>query len=307
MVDTDFYKALGVAKSASAEDIKRAYRKMARKYHPDVNTGADADAKFKAAGAAYEVLRDPDKRAAYDRYGSNWETAGQQQARQPRPDMEGGFGFDPHTAQQSDIFADLFARGFGGRRAAQSGGADQHARIMLDLEEAVQGARKTLSLQVPVVDARGGVTLRTEQIEVTIPKGVTEGQHIRLKGKGGIGPGKGKAGDLFLEVAFRPHPIYRIDGRDISVDLPVTPWEAALGGSVTLPTPGGKVEVKIPENARSGQRLRLKGRGLPGPVAGDLFAILMIVNPPIRTAEARALYENLAQALRFNPRARMGG
>ncbi|MBE0414005.1 MAG: DnaJ domain-containing protein [Yoonia sp.] len=304
MVQEDFYKTLGVARDASSDDIKRAYRKLARKYHPDVNTGADTAARFQAIGHAHDVLRDPEKRAAYDKFGPEWETLKQQQ-QQEQTRWTGGYGFAPEDMSQADagIFEDYFSAfrqdPFG--RRASTRPMDQHARIDIALEDIFTGATKTFGLQVPDLDDQGRVVWRDQRIAVNIPKGIAAGQHLRLKGKGGQGA------DLILEVALAPHPTFRVDGRDISVALPVTPWEAALGAKVGMPTPGGKVQITVPPNARSGQRLRLKGRGLPGPHAGDLYAELQIINPPVNTAEARAFYERMAKELNFDPRKDQGG
>ena len=299
MADTAFYQALNVPKDASADDIKRAYRKMARKYHPDVNQGADADAKFKAAGAAYEVLSDPEKRAAYDRFGADWDKPRPEAdpRRDPRQDprWQGGFAFDEGDVNP-DMFRDLFGQRFGGGSMAQ----DQHAVVEVALEDAISGAIKTLTLQTPQIDDSGRVTMQTHRIDLAIPRGILPGQHLRLSGKGAGGA------DLLIEVTFQAHPIYRIEGRDLYVTLPVTPWEAALGGKIKMPTPTGPVDLTVPANARQGQKLRLRGRGMPAAQKGDLYAVLQIVNPPKISAEARALYEQLAGAQTFNPRAKLG-
>ncbi len=293
MIDTAHYQALGVPKDASADDIKRAYRKMARKYHPDVNPGPEADAKFKAAGAAYDVLSDPEKRAAYDRFGVDWD--------QPRPEpdqdsrWQGGFAFD-----ERDVNPDMFRAFFDQRGGPRAMRQDQHARLEVALEDAIHGANRTLTLQVPQIDASGHVTLQTRTIDLRVPKGILPGQQLRLRGQGMDG------GDLFVEIAFAPHPIYRVEGRDLYVALPVTPWEAALGGKVRMPTPTGPVDLNIPADARQGQKLRLRGRGLPAAQKGDLFAELHIVNPPKLSPEARALYQRLAKEQPFNPRANLG-
>lgn len=291
MADTDLYAALGVPTDATADDIRRAYRKMARKYHPDVNTDPGADAKFKAAGMAYEVLRDPEKRAAYDRFGADWD--------QPRPEpqarWQGNAGFD-----ERDMDADLMREFLGQRFGGGTMQRDQHARIEISLEEAMQGQKKTLSLQTPQIDRAGRVTLKTRTVDLQLPKGVLPGQTLRLKGQGADG------GDLFIEVAFQPHPVFEVSGHDLFVTLPVAPWEAALGGKVRMPTPTGPVDLTIPPNAREGQKLRLRGRGLPAAQKGDLYAVLQIVNPPEVTAEARELYRALARAQPFNPRSKLG-
>jgi len=303
MADTTYYKALGVPTSATADDIKRAYRKMARKYHPDVNPGPDADAKFKAAGTAYEVLGDPEKRAAYDRYGADWDQPRQEYDPRQNTRTQGGFAFDERDVNP-DMFREFFGQNFGqnfrqdfGRSSMQR---DQHARIDIPLEDAITGQRQTLTLQSPQVDATGHVTMQTRTIDLRIPKGVMPGQSLRLKGQGEGG------GDLFIEVAFKPHPIYRIDGRDLYVTLPITPWEAALGGKVKMPTPTGPVDLNIPENARNDQKLRLRGRGLPTAQKGDLYAVLQIINPPKLSPKARDLYRELAREQTGNPRSKLG-
>ncbi|MGB7242631.1 MAG: DnaJ C-terminal domain-containing protein [Sulfitobacter sp.] len=304
----DYYKALGVARDAKADEIKKAFRKAARKYHPDVNPGAAAEAKFKDVSEAYEVLKDPERRAAYDQLGQD---PPQGQGRyQPPPDWDSGFAFSQAGPQSeegfSDFFETLFRRGpgpTGGMRSEQ--GADSHGRIEITVEDAYHGAERTLSLRSPVVGPNGTVSMQDRNIAVRVPKGIAQGQHIRLAGQGG--PGAGRPGDLFLEVAFAPHPIYRPDGKDLYLDLPITPWEAALGGNIVMPTPGGKVDLSIPKNARSGQKMRLKGKGLPGTPAGDVYATLKIVNPKVETDEARAFFEQMAQKMPFDPRAHLGG
>ncbi len=298
MAGEDFYKVLGVARTASADDIKRAYRKLARKYHPDVHKGAGTAEKFQAVGNAYDVLRDPEKRAAYDAYGADWENP-------PRPAQEGqnwdgGFGFAREDMSRADagVFRDFFDAF--GSRGGFSRPSPQQARLALDLEDVFAGARKIVGLRMPEMDPQGRMHWRDHKVVVNVPKGIGEGQHLRLKGQGAEGA------DLILEIALNPHPIFRVDGRDISVDLPITPWEAALGARIAMPTPGGKVQVKVPPNARSGQRLRLKGRGMPGAVPGDLYASLLIVNPPVKTAKAREFYERMAEELKFDPRKDQG-
>jgi curved DNA-binding protein len=292
VTDTAYYQILGVPKDASADDIKRAYRKMARKYHPDVNPGAEADAKFREVGNAYEVLRDPEKRAAYDLYGADWD--------QPRPDpaqdtrWQGAASFD-----ERDINPDMF-RAFFGDRFGGGGQSDQHAKVEIALEDALTGGKRTLSIQTPKMDNTGRVTLQSRSIDFAIPKGIRHGQQLRLRGQGSGGA------DLLIEVSFAPHPIYSIDGRDLYVTLPVAPWEAALGGKVKMPTPTGAVDLTIPENARQGQKLRLRGRGLSAARKGDLYAVLHIVNPPKVSPRARELYQQLAKEQQFNPRAKLG-
>ncbi|MEO0750585.1 MAG: DnaJ C-terminal domain-containing protein [Pseudomonadota bacterium] len=306
----DYYDVLGVSKDASADDIKKAYRKLARKHHPDINSGATAEAKFKDVNEAYEVLKDPERRAAYDQLGQ--EPHHGQGGFRPPPGWDSGFSFSDSGPQSdagfSDFFETLFRRGghpAGGMGSAP--GADSHGRIEITIEDAYQGATRQLSLRSPVVGPDGTVTLQDRTVSVVIPKGIAQGQHIRLAGQGAPGFGPGPTGDLFLEVTFAAHPIYRPDGKDLHLDLPIAPWEAALGGHVVMPTPGGKVDLRIPKNARTGQKMRLKGRGLPGAPAGDVYATLRIVNPEVETAEARAFFEQMAADLAFDPRAEMGG
>ncbi len=293
MTDTAHYEALGVPQDASADDIKRAYRKMARKYHPDVNPSPEADTKFKAAAAAYDILGDPEKRAAYDRYGAAWD--------QDRPDpgqdtrWQGGYAFDERDINP-EMFRDFFAQRYGAGGMRQ----DQHVRFEITLEDAIAGARHTLTLQLPQIDAAGRMTLMTRNVDLQVPKGILPGQQLRLQGLAKDG------GDLFVEIAIKPHPVYRIVGRDLYVNLPVAPWEAALGGKVKMPTPGGAVDLTIPADAKHGQKLRLRGRGLPGAQQGDLYAELHIVNPPKLSGKARDLYQQLAREQRFNPRAKLG-
>ena len=312
----DYYEVLGVSRDATQDEIKRAYRKLARKYHPDVSKEPDAEPKFKELGEAYEVLKDPEKRAAYDQFGQNWQHG---QDFTPPPGWDAGFefsggGFTGAEAEQfSDFFESLFggggfgrAAGGGGRRTWTQKGEDHHARILIDLEDAYHGAEKSLTLKVPEVDETGHVVTRTKTLHVKIPKGITRGKRIRLRGQGAPGIGGGEPGDLYLEVDFRPHPFYRIEGKDLYLDLPVTPWEAALGATVKVPTPGGIVDLKIPPGSQTDRKLRLKGRGLPGKTPGDEYVVLKIETPEPRTDEQRQLYERMAEIMPFNPRSRLG-
>ncbi|WP_415401092.1 DnaJ C-terminal domain-containing protein [Tateyamaria sp. SN3-11] len=306
----DYYRILGVARDASTDDIKRSFRKNARKYHPDIDSSADAEAKFKDINEAYEVLKDPEKRAAYDQLGQD--PHGGHGSFRPPPEWEGGFQFSDSAytgdGAFSDFFETLFRRGPGGRADMYQGpGADTHAKLEISIEDAYHGASRTLSLHAPVLGPDGQVTVQDRTVTVHIPKGVSEGQHIRLAGQGAPSLGAGQGGDLFLEITFAAHPIYRPEGRDLYLELPIAPWEAALGAKVVMPTPGGKVDLQIPKNARTGQKLRLKGKGLPGPVAGDVYATLKIVNPKVTTAQARALFERMSQEIPFDPRAHLGG
>ncbi len=329
----DYYQIMGVERSATQDEIKRAYRKLARKYHPDVSKEADAEIRFKEVGEAYEVLKDPEKRAAYDQLGANWKAG--QDFNAP-PDWDAGFefsggGFTGDGAQYSnfneadasaysDFFESLFGQGFrqaGGRaQGAQQGGgfhskgSDHHAKILIDLEDAMNGATRSISLRVPDVDASGHVTTKERVLKVNIPKGIKQGQHIRLAGQGNPGMGQGAAGDLYLEIEFNPHSIYRVKGRDVYLDLPVAPWEAALGASVKAPTPGGVVDLKIKPGSVNGAKMRLKGRGIPASSAnnnaGDLYVILEVALPPANTAEEKAAYEKMRESFNFNPRAKLG-
>lgn len=307
----DYYKVLGVARTANADEIKRTYRKLARRYHPDVSKEPQAEEKFKEVQEAYEVLRDPEKRAAYDQLGAQWK-AGEQF--RPPPDWGKGYEFSfGGGGEDAEGFSDFFANLFGARTPfGRTGGApfrrrggDRHARIEIDLEDSYHGAERTIRLQNPEVTADGHVALREKEVRVTIPAGVAEGQQIRLRGQGESAAANGAAGDLYLEIGIRPHPLFQLEGRDVVVTLPVAPWEAALGASVEAPTLGGPVEMKIPSGARSGQRLRLKGRGLPGQPPGDEFVVLKLVLPPGESPRARALYEQMQRDLAFDPRAEL--
>ena len=333
----DYYKTLGVARDASADDIKGAYRKLARKFHPDVSKEKDAEARFKEIGEASEVLRDPEKRAAYDAAGSQWE---RQQAAggaprgggprdfQPPPGWDAGFEFSGRGgdddgfagADHSDFFEALFGRARAGRGGGTGGarrpdmqmpGQDHHAKVMIDLEDAFRGAQRSISLRMPALDDEGRGVMRERTLEINIPKGIREGQQLRLAGQGGPGLGNGPAGDLFLEIAFNPHPRFRVDGRDVYVDLPLAPWEAALGASVSAATPDGDVELTIPAGSVAGRKLRLKGKGIPGKgagnPAGDLYVVLAISLPPANDAEAKAAYAAFSAAFEFNPRAPLEG
>ncbi|MBZ9557104.1 MULTISPECIES: DnaJ C-terminal domain-containing protein [Modicisalibacter] len=310
----DYYRVLGVERDASQDDIKRAYRRMARKYHPDVSQEADASERFKEVGEAYEVLKDPEKRAAYDQLGRQWQPG---EEFRPPPDWDAGFAFSGGGFTEgdmggfSDFFETLFGHGFspGARRGGfHAHGEDRHARIEIDLEDSYRGASHVITLRLPQHEGHGRVTWHERKLNVTIPKGVAPGQHIRLAGQGEPGMGEGRAGDLYLEVVFRPHLLYRLEGRDVLLELPVAPWEAALGGPIKVPTPKGSVEVKIPANATHGSRLRLKGRGLPSTTPGDFLVVLKIVQPKLESEADRDAYRRLAEHFAtFKPRARLGG
>ena len=311
----DYYQTMGVARTASADEIKKVYRRLARKYHPDVSKEKDAEAKFKEVQEAYEVLRDPEKRAAYDQLGNNMKSG---QEFRPPPDFASGFEFrgrpqeraDPEMdAQFSDFFSSLFGGAGGFSQAGEMrgrGGRDHHARVDIDLEEAFRGGARTLELRRAQQSADGSVEMGTHQVKVTIPAGVTDGQQLRLQGQGEPAHGGGRAGDLYLEIHIRPHKLYVLDGRDVTVTLPIAPWEAALGASVMVPTLGGPVQMRIPEKARAGQKLRLRGRGLPGDPPGDEYLQLSIALPPADSPQARAFYEQMRRELPFDPRANFG-
>ena len=313
----DYYAVLGVSESATPEEIKKAYRKLARKYHPDVSKEADASDRFKDVGEAYEVLKDPEKRAEYDqlrKYGTRDDGSFQ-----PPPGWQsasgfGGGGYTEADARQfSDFFEEIFGGGrrggFGGggfRQSMRMRGEDVHARLALFLEEAFNGCEKQVSFTVHEPGDQGRLIPRQKTLKVKIPAGMREGQHIRLKGQGAPGVGGGESGDLFIEVELAPHPHFSIEGRDVLVTVPISPWEAALGATVTVPTVSGKVNVKVPKGATSGRKLRLKGKGFPGKHPGDQIVVLQVAMPEQHTAEAEALYEKLAELEKgFNPRSKL--
>ena len=313
----DYYEVMGVSRDASQDEIKRAYRKLARKYHPDVSKEADAEQRFKEIGEAYEVLKDPEKRAAYDQLGANWQ---QGQDFRPPPDWDQGFefhggGYTGANAEQfSDFFESLFGRGGGYRQGYTRGGGgfdmrgeDAHARVVIDLDDAYNGATRALTLKHTELGPDGRPQLKERTLNVRIPKGVRQGQHIRLARQGSPGMGKGEPGDLYLEVEFRPHPFYRVEGKDVYIDLPVAPWEAALGGKVKVPTPAGAVDLRLPPNSATGRKLRLKGKGIPSKQPGDFYVVLQIATPPAGDDAARKAYEAFAKAFEgFNPRSHLG-
>lgn len=337
----DYYKIMGLARNASAEDIKRAHRKLARQYHPDVSKEKDAEARFKEISEAYEVLRDPEKRAAYDQLGTRWQAG---QDFRPPPEWNAGAahsgkgfewrfenGGNESGADFSDFFEALFKHGFatetagpvgrgGTRRARSTSGAgsrrasfnadgeDLHAKILIDLEDAYLGRTKTITLQ-GVTGTAGKDSVR--ELSFTVPKGVRPGQTIRLTGQGGAPVGQGQPGDLYLEVAFNPRAPgsanYRVERHDVYLDLPVTPWEAALGAQIQAPTPNGWVEVTVPQGSSSGRKLRLKGRGIPGSspggTPGDFYFVLQVVPPAATSAADKSAYASMAEHFkRFSPR-----
>ncbi|GJL72250.1 MAG: curved DNA-binding protein [Nitrosomonas sp.] len=307
----DYYKTLGVSRDASAEEIKKAFRRLARKYHPDVSKVADAEQKMKEVNEAYTVLSDPEKRAAYDQLGHGYQ-AGREFRPPPNWDTDFEFSGRGFSGTQASDFSDFFSELFGGMGGSahqahkHTRGEDHHAKIMLDLEDTYRGASRRLTLRIPRVDNNGQIKLAEHIINVRIPKGVHEGQVIRLAGQGGPGMVGTPAGDLFLEVHFNPHARYRVEKKDVYAALPVTPWEAALGATVTLPVPDGQVEVRIPEGSQTGRKLRLKDRGIPAATPGDLYLVLEVVLPPATTPKAKEIYQGMARELAFDPRKKMG-
>lgn len=307
----DYYQILGVEKTAPADEIKKAYRKLARKYHPDVSKEPDAERRMKEVNEANAVLSDPEKRAAYDQLGSRWQMG---QDFQPPPGWDAGFEFSGdgahggQAADFSDFFASLFGRAGrdGGTGDYQMRGGDHHARILIDLADAYHGSTRMITLRAAKLDSSGRVVTEERTLNVQIPKGVKEGQHVRLAGQGSPGLGGGPAGDLYLEVHFSPDPRYRVQGRDVYETVPVAPWEATLGASIEVPTPSGNVQVKVPAGSQAGRKLRLKGRGIPGSPPGDLYLVLEVVLPPADTDKARQIYQTMARELAFNPRQVLG-
>lgn len=310
----DYYQILDIDKGATQEEIKRAYRKLARKYHPDVSKEDNAEEQFKQVAEAYEVLHDPEKRQAYDQFGGNWQDG---QDFRPPPNWNQDFefhsgGFSGASEEDfSDFFRDLFGNsGFGTSQRSggfHARGEDAHVTISIDIEDAYRGASRTLTLNHRERGEGGRPVLRDRTLNVKIPKGVWQGQHIRLAGQGGAGHGDGQSGDLYLEVTFNPHPHFSVEGKNVYLKLPVAPWEAALGATVEAPTPSGSVNLKIPGNSKSGDKLRLKGRGIPASPPGELYAVLDIVLPHADTAEAKQAYDDFSKAMAFNPRANIGG
>ena len=298
----DYYDVMGVPRDAKQDDIKRAYRRLARKYHPDVSKEPDAEARFKEVGEAYEVLKDPEKRAAYDELGSRWKEG--QEFRAPP-----GWDFHATGTQDAGAFSDFFESLFGAgahpgdrRSTFRQRGFDRQAQIAITLEEAFNGTTRTITLEQVDRDARGQPARSTRQLNVKIPAGVTDGSQIRLAGQGDPGIGTGTSGDLFLQIKLLPHRLFTVKGTDVSLELPITPWEAALGGKIRVPTLSGKVDLRIPKGSQSGARLRLKGKGLPGSLTGDQHVILKIVTPDAETESHEEHYRKMAELMPMNPR-----
>lgn len=307
----DYYAALGVARDATEAQIKQAYRKLARKYHPDVSKEPDAEARFKEVAEAYQTLKDPQKKAAYDQLGAhrpgedfrpppNW-----QQEWQGSPGEDGSF---TEQMDLGDLFAHLgagFGRGAGARSRMSMPGRDFEVSAPITIEQAFNGTQMDLDLAMPEYDEQGRLRQVPQSFRARIPKGATEGQRLRLAGKGGRGFNGGRNGDLYLNISLKPHPLYRANGHDLYLELPLAPWEAVLGTSVEVPTPGGAVRLKVRPGTQAAQQLRLPRRGLPRPHGepGDLYAVVSIVLPREASERERALYTELSAASSFNPRA----
>jgi curved DNA-binding protein len=303
----DYYKILGVERNAVEDDIKKAYRKLARKYHPDVSKESNAKEKFQEVSEAYETLRDKEKRAAYDSLGSGFRPG---QDFRPPPDwferFGGNRGEDLGGVDLSDLFESLgafgratgFGRGRGGRRgpAMAFPGEDYEVPVRLTLEEAFRGTERTVQLE-------GG-----RSFTARIPPGATDAQRLRLRGKGGPGVNGGPPGDLYLQIHLEPHPLFRVSGHDLDLEVPLAPWEAALGAQIEIPTMTGPVTMKVPTGSKTGQKLRLAGKGLPKPGggAGDLYAALSIEIPSPLSEREKELFEALRRASKFNPRTKFG-
>lgn len=315
----DYYKILGVEKGADAATIKKEYRKRARKYHPDVNKGASAEQQFKELGEAYEVLKDPEKRKAYDLYGANWEhgaerAAQERQYRQAHAGagMGAGGGFTTRggmgatgasEADYRDFFESMFNGGARsrGHTPHKQKGEDVDVAIKIPLVDAYRGSSREISFQMPSIGADGRHSYQKKTLNIKIPKGVKQGSRIRLKGQGGAGFHGGENGDMYLQIDFEPNARFEVIGADVYVTLPVAPWEAALGAKVKVPTPTGSIQMSVPAGSQSGKKMRLKGQGIPAKQAGDLYVTLQIVLPPADSEQAKQVYESMRR-LGFNPR-----
>ncbi len=311
----DYYKLLGVSRNTTDAEIKKAYRKLARKYHPDVSKEANAEEKFKQVKEAYEVLKDPEKRQAYDQFGQNWKQ-GQQFNPPPEWGTQGTSGFTGggFTGADAGDFSDFFESMFGGGNGFRQGGfskghafktrgEDLHSKVTVSLEDAYHGTTRSIRLKAPEINAQGQMHYKLKTLNVKIPKGVIAGQQIRLSGQGGPGQGGGKNGDLYLQVEFAKHSLFTIEEKDVYLRLPITPWEAALGTKITVPLIGSKVDLKIPMGVESGKKMRLKGKGIPAKVPGDFYVILEIVTPKAETASQKAFYADMQKEFtEFAPR-----
>ena len=321
----DYYEILGIKRAASQTEVQRAYRKLARKYHPDVNKASSAEDKFKEINEAYEVLKDPEKRKLYDQLGPNWRSG---QDFRPPPGWESQHDFGRGGARQTEFewggpggFSDFFETLFGGRgyRQARGGatpgafgrgtvwrqaGADQETTIRISLEEAFRGGTKPIVLQSQVINPQGQLEVQERRYDIKIPPGILPGQRIRLSGQGQEGTGGGPRGDLYLKVEIESHPVFEIKGRDLYMDVPVTPWEAVLGSEVRFSTISGNIDLKIPPGTQSGQKLRLRAKGMPNPkgTPGDLYAKVIVKVPVHPSEKERELFEELRKSSSFNPR-----
>ncbi len=313
----DYYKTLGVAREASQDQIKQAYRRLARKYHPDINKEASAEQLFKEIGEAYEVLKDPEKRAAYDNVGNNYQPG---QEFKPPPGWNNNFDFQGADYSGADgtgfsnFFEELFGRAQSsatrspGNSTYRMQGENQHAKIAIRLQDAYHGAKQTITLTDSTIDQHGRLVTAPRSLNISIPKGIIEGQRIRLEGQGMPGMGGGPKGDLFLEIIFQKDPLFKAVKRDIHLTLPINIWEAALGATITAPTLGGKVQLKIPPNSQGGNKLRLKGRGLSTAASkGDQYVHLQIHVPEAKTTAQKNLFKKMAEIMPVNPRAALGG
>ena len=320
----DYYKILGVGKKANDAEIKKAYRKLARKYHPDVNKEGDAEKNFKEIAEAYEVLKDPEKRKAYDEFGADWKAGKEQKEYQKQyykkyqgaPGQggyesggfgSGGFDFGDLGGEYSEFFENLFGSrraggATGGRRQSYSRkGQDMNASITIPLKDAYQGATRRISFESPKSDGSGRLTYEPVTLNVKIPKGVQNGKKIRLAGKGGPGFNGGAPGDLYITVEYQTTKDYHVEGGDVYLNVPVAPWEAALGESISVPTPEGNIKLKIPKGSATGKKLRLKGKGIPSKNPGDLYVVLKILLPPADSDKSKKIYEEM-KTLNFDPR-----
>lgn len=309
----DYYQIMELGRQATPEEIKKAYRRLARKYHPDVSKEPDAEARFKELGEAYEVLKDPQKRAQYDQYGQQWkEQAQRAEAQKAWQSAQGGQNQGAYHFGEGDAadFEDLLSSIFRHRQQQQqqayyAQGQDIHARLTITLEDSYQGAEKVLQLQTPVMDQQGQVHYQDKLVKVKIPKGIGDKQSIRLKGQGEQA-GTAQAGDLYIEISIAPHPLFKWQDKNILLDLPLAPWEAALGATIAVPTLGGMVNLKIPKGSQPGKQLRLSGRGLPGHPPGDQLVQIKLVMPAQSNEQMDRLYAELAAAAHFDPRAQWG-
>lgn len=308
----DYYKILGVKKGVDDAELKKAYRKMARKYHPDVSKEPNAEEKFKEVQMAYDVLRDSEKRKLYDQYGDQWQQAKQAKDQGYDPGAAGfggfgGFGENVHVYEGDEgVFESIFGGGGfgrggfkGGRRRAQpSKGEDLRAELSIDLIDSYQGGERSFQIAIPQPDGQSTV----KALKVKIPAGIQDGQSIRLTGQGTPGQHGGPSGDIYVKIRIKAHPYFKLEGSDVTLDLPLAPWEAALGAKIKVPTLGGVIELNIPASSKSGQKMRLKGRGLPGKTAGDQYCILQIQTPAVSTETDKAFYESMQKQFAFNPR-----